>query len=53
MSIPNLNVPNGAPFERIIIGPGTPFQTVIREENLNNCIAQLSDHAVQHFREPI
>ena len=43
MSILNSTEPNGAPFERIIMGPGTPFQTVIREENLNNCIAQLSD----------
>ena len=43
MSIPNPPALNGAPFERIIMGPGTPFQTVIREENLNNCIAQLSD----------
>ena len=43
------NEPDGAPLERVIMGPGTPFQTVIREENLRNCIIQLSDFLVTNL----
>ena len=43
MSSSNSIQSTGVPFEGIIMGPGTPFQTIVREENLNNCIAQISD----------